>query len=91
MKEDQYEYNNSLVKVAPFFIYEISIIKYEKENYEVLGQKYIKAKNILPFKSSNEITYGKGYVIEKDINLVAVPLDFIKQNNLQIYQKRKRK
>lgn len=82
--EQFYEYNKELVEISNTFIYEISLHKYWKNGYCLLGCKFFKSDKLLPIKNNSIYKKYNGYLIEKEITLIKVPKDFI--NELEIYK-----
>lgn len=81
-----YEYEGGLVEVLPTFTYEVSLHKYWKNGYCFLGSQLYKADRLLHLKGNCVITKYKGYRIEKEIVLIGVPEEFIKEQQLKIYE-----
>ena len=79
-----YVYNGIRIEVSKFFLYEVSLHKYWKNGYCLLGIKLYKSNKFIP---TNRICKKyKDYTIEKDIILIAAPYKFIKEKNLPIYK-----
>lgn len=86
-----YLYNGWRIGVSRYFIYEISIGKYWKGGYCLLGNKYLKTEILLTIKKTCETQKFKGYTIIKDISLVSAPRSFIEENHLPIWEPYKKK
>lgn len=83
-----YVYKEFQVEELPYFLYEISINKYWKNGFCVLGHKFLKSSKLLDIKQNNIFKRYKDYIIEKGISILGVPYDFIRENNLSIYEKK---
>lgn len=81
-----YMYDGFLIETLPYFLYEVCINKYWKLGSCVLGNKFFKTDKLLHLKYRNILKYYKDYVIEKEIFLIGAPYEFIKENNLSIYE-----
>lgn len=84
-----YRYEENKIEVLPYFLYEVCIYKYWSWGCCLLGSKFYKADVLL--KNKNKITRYKDYIIEKSISLVAAPENFIRENRLPIYERKKKK
>lgn len=84
----KYNYKGSSISILPYFLYEVSIHKYWKLGYCLLGYKYFKSDKLLD--NSIETKKFDGYSISKEINLIAAPYKFIVENNLQKFEKLKK-
>lgn len=80
---DRYMYKGAGIFILPYFLYEVSIHKYWKNGYCLLGSKYYKSKSLLDIKKSIRTKKFKDYTISKEIELLAAPYEFIRDNNLQ--------
>lgn len=80
-----YNYNGILVEPLSTFIYEITINKYWKNGYCLLGRKLYKADKLLNISKDRIIMKYNDYTIEKEISLIGVPQEFIDEMNLPIY------
>lgn len=81
-----YSYKGSIIRVLPYFLYEVKVYKYSRLEFIVLGSKYYKSDTLLSIKFCNTVKYYDGYSIEHEISLVGTPEYFIKENNLQEYK-----
>lgn len=82
--DEFYLYEENGIKEYDSFIYEVSLHKYWKNGYCLLGIKLYKSNKFIP---TNRICKKyKDYTIEKDIILIAAPYKFIKEKNLPIYK-----
>lgn len=79
-------FDNQIIEVMPYFIYEISLNKYWKNGYCVLAHKFYKSNKLLNI--SDEIKHYDDYIISKEIVLLGAPENFIK--DLPIYQLKKK-
>lgn len=86
-----YVYNGFRIEELPFFLYEVSINKYWKNGFCVLASKLFKSDKLLNIKKYSKIKRYKDYFIEKSITILGVPFDFIRENNLKLYEPIKRK
>lgn len=81
-----YVYDGSRIEVLPYFLYEVCINKYWKWGFCVLGSRFFKTDRLLHIKCRNALKYYKDYVIEKEISLIGAPYEFIRENNLPVYE-----
>lgn len=85
-----YRFGEHRVTIEPYFLYEISVYKLEKNSASILGSKYYKTKEFLKIKNDEVILKKtKDYSIVKMIDLVGVTQEFLEENNLEIYEPRK--
>lgn len=95
--KEWYEYKDGLVKLFPTFIYEVSLHKYWKNGYSLLGSKYYKTNKLLSLKHDHISTKFKDCILDKKIELIGVPIEFINEFQLKVYvpkpiiKKRKKK
>lgn len=85
-----YNYQGNPVEELPYFLYEVSLYKIEKNRANILCSKYYSSDKLLNVKEIEVIKRFKNYTLERFITLLGVPLEFIKENNLSIYEKRTR-
>ena len=81
-----YVYDGSRIEVLPYFLYEVCINKYWKYGFCVLGSRFFKTDKLLHIKHKNLLKCYKDHTIEKEIFLVGAPYEFIRENNLPVYE-----
>ncbi len=86
-----FEFKDWIVEELPYFLYELSIHKYWKNGFCVLGTKFFTSKKLLNFKQVKKIKQFKGYKLEKEITLLGVPKEFIEKYNLKAPVKKTKK
>lgn len=91
MVKPLYQYNEDKIESMPYFLYEISYYKIEKNMAGLLDFKYFKSDKLLNIKNKIECKRYKNYLIIRYINLIGAPIEFIKENNLQLYELKKKK
>lgn len=69
-------FENQRIETMPYFIYEVSINKYWKNGFCVLGHKFYKSNKLL--KTKDKIRYYDNYIISKEIILLGGPEQFTK-------------
>lgn len=84
-----YIYEGSKIEVLPYFLYEVSIYKYWKNGFCLLGNKFFKTNK--PLRQYNNFKYFKEYFVEKEVSLLGAPIEFIEELNLIIYKPKKKK
>lgn len=77
-----FDYNGIGVEECPKFTYEITVHKYWKGGFCLLGSRICTFDNLLPLKKDTIITKYKNYYIKKEITLIGVPKSFIEENQL---------
>lgn len=78
-----YRFGDNKVEELPYFLYEISIYQIKKNMVRLLKSSYYKSNKLLNFKKYYYSKKYKSYSIIKYINLLGVPKEFIKENNLK--------
>ncbi len=86
-ENESYVYNGNIIEIFKFFIYEVSIHKYWKGGYCLLGNKLFKSNKALNISHFHRYKYFKECIIEKEISLIAAPYEFIREMNLPVYKK----
>lgn len=81
----RYIFNNQVISVAPYFIYEVSLHKYWKGGYCYLGNKLYKSGQILHISKSVQVQKFKDYTLSKEVILLGAPEGFIKEMGLPIF------
>lgn len=89
--QPSYRFGDERVEPMPYFLYEISIYKITKDGIGIFNSKFVKSDKLLNIKKEVVYKNYKGFQIIKCIDLRGVPLDFIKENNLPIYEPFKKK
>lgn len=88
-KITSYRFGDDKIEVMPYFLYEVTIYQISKNMARLLESSYYKSDKLLKIKDT-AIKY-KDYSIVRNITLLAAPIEFIKNNNLQEFQLRKKK
>ena len=83
---DFYLYKDNGIVEYNSFIYEVSLHKYWKNGYCLLGTKLFKSNKFIDVKKTHIYKKFKDYMIEKDIILIAAPYEFIREKNLKVYK-----
>lgn len=83
-----YKYQDLYVEEMPYFLYEVSLYRIEKNRANLLCSKYYKANKLLKIKECELVRRFNNVSIERFITLLGVPESFIKENYL--YEKRTR-
>lgn len=81
-----YVYDGIRIKVSKFFLYEVSLHKYWKNGYCLLGSKLFKSDKLLNIRCPRVYKRFKEYTIEKEISLIAAPQEFIIEMGLPVYE-----
>lgn len=82
-------YQNTCIKVFNGFIYEVLLHKYWSNGYCLMGHKFYQTTKELQIKSKYE--YHDDYFIEKEIILVAAPIEYLKEQNFSSIKPAKKK
>lgn len=85
-----YKYQDLYVEEMPYFLYEVSLYRIEKNRANLLCNKYYKTNKLLKIKEHELVRCFNNISIERFITLLGVPFEFIKENRLQSYEKRTR-
>lgn len=83
---ESYRFKDNKIKVMPYFLYEISIYKITKNMVNMLDSKYFKSNKLLGI--CNEYNKFRNNLIVKYVDLLGAPIEFIKENNLPLYELR---
>lgn len=81
-----YVYDGIRIEVSKFFLYEVSLYKYWKNGYCLLGSKLFKSDKFLNIKHPRVYKRFKKYIIEKEISFIAAPQEFIIERDLPVYE-----
>ena len=84
-----YRFGENRIEPMPYFLYEVSIYKVAKNMSGLLDSKYYKSDKLLKIKNEVTCKRFKDYQIIRYIDLLGAPMEFIKENNLPIYELRK--
>lgn len=84
-----YRFGENRIEPMPYFLYEVSIYKVAKNMAGLLDSKYYKSDKLLKIKNEVTCKRFKDYQIIRYIDLLGAPMEFIKENNLPIYELRK--
>ena len=86
MTTELFRFGNDKIEVLPYFLYEVTIYQISKSMVRLLESKYYKSDKLLNVKDT-AIRY-KNYSLVRNITLLAAPIEFIKENNLQELKKK---
>lgn len=86
MTTELFLFGNDKIEVLPYFLYEVTIYQISKSMVRLLESKYYKSDKLLNVKDT-AIKY-KNYSLVRNITLLAAPIEFIKENNLQELKKK---
>ena len=86
MTTELFLFGNDKIEVLPYFLYEVTIYQISKSMVRLLESKYYKSDKLLNVKDT-AIRY-KNYSLVRNITLLAAPIEFIKENNLQELKKK---
>lgn len=86
MTTELFLFGNDKIEVLPYFLYEVTIYQISKNMVRLLESKYYKSDKLLNVKDT-AIRY-KNYSLIRNITLLAAPIEFIKENNLQELKKK---
>lgn len=84
-----YRFGENRIEPMPYFLYEVSVYKITKNMAGILDSKFFKSDKLLKIKNDVECKKFKDYQIVRYIDLLGAPMEFIKENNLPIYELRK--
>lgn len=84
--QELYLWDNSLITPCNYFIYEVCIYKYWRFGFCQFGSKYFKSDILLNIKYNNKYYRHGSYLLEKTIELIGAPIEFIKGNDLPKYK-----
>lgn len=86
-----YLYNGFRVEALSYFLYEISIYKYTKNEVFLIKSKFYKSDKPLHIRVFTKRLKYKGDIIEKSISIIGISEEFIKENKIPIYNPKKLK
>lgn len=84
-----YRFGENRIEPMPYFLYEVSIYVITKNMASLFDSKYFKSNKLLKIKNEVVCKKFKGYKIVRYVDLLGAPMEFIKENNLSIYELRK--
>lgn len=86
-----YRYQDSQIEVLPYFLYEVSIYKTAPKMSSILSSKFYTSKKLLEVEEMTILKRFRNFDIERYVTLLGAPQSFIEENNLPIYELKKRK
>lgn len=86
-----YRYQDSQIEVLPYFLYEVSIYKAAPKMSSILSSKFYTSKKLLEVEEMTILKRFRNFDIERYVTLLGAPQSFIEENNLPIYELKKRK
>lgn len=86
-----YQHEYGRVEPMPYFLYEVSVYRLERNLAGIVNSKFIKSDKFIEIKHGSIYKYCKGYTLVKSIDLLGAPMEFIQENNLPIYELKKKK
>lgn len=84
-----YRFGENRIEPMPYFLYEVSIYKITKNMVCILDSKYYKSDKLLTIKKKAEYKKVKDGHIARFVDFLGAPIEFIRENNLPIYELRK--
>ena len=85
-----YLFGNDKIELLSYFLYEVTIYEITKNRVRLLASKYYKSNKELKLKGSISKKYRNKLII-KNVSLLGVPFEFIKEKKLKKYQPLKKK
>lgn len=77
--------------VMPVFLYEVDLYYISRNRCNLLLSRTYTSDRELKVKETEVVRRFKNFAIERFITLVGAPIAFIEENNLPIYEPKKRK
>lgn len=72
-----YHYDHSQIELLHQYLYEITVYAIGKDRAELIVSKFLTSKTPLKIKKPIKVEKRKGYIIEKSIQLLGAPQEFI--------------
>ena len=85
-----YRFGDNKIEILPYFLYEVTIYQISKGMARLLESKYYKSNKVLNLKKNKSCKKYKNFSIVRYIDLLAAPVEFIKENKLQEYKLKKK-
>lgn len=85
-----YLLHGNKVEIMPYFLYEVSIYKITKNMASLIGSQFYRADKLLNIKNDITVEKFKNYNIVRYINILGVPKEFVEENNLPMYETKKK-
>ena len=86
-----YRYEDSQLKVMPFFVNDVGIYRISLNRVSSLSCNLYKSDRFLNLKERETIKKFKNFSIDRFITLLGAPMSFIEENNLPIFEFKKSK
>lgn len=87
-----YIYEGSQITVNPhYYIYEVELWRISKNRANIIKSKLYRSNKFLKVKDIEILREYETFTIERWITLLEAPIEFIKENNLQIYNKKSKR
>lgn len=84
-------YSDEVILVTPTFEYEVALYKITNSGANQLYSQYYTSNKLLKVESSLVVKKGNNFILVRYITLTGMPLAYIKQLNLRIFNDEKRK
>lgn len=81
-----YRLQGNRVEIMPYFLYEVSIYKITKNMVSLIDSQFYKSDRQLTIKKNTTVKKYKEYSIVRYVDVLGVTKEFIKENNLPIYE-----
>lgn len=81
-----YRYQDEQIEVLPYFLYEVSLYRIAPMRANILSTRYYTSDKLLNVKEVEVVKRFKNFNIERFITLLGAPQSFIEENNLPIYE-----
>lgn len=80
-----YLYEGYQLMVLPYFLYEVDVYRTWKDGFALVKSRLFKSNKFLSIKNYVDIKHYDGYNLERSINLIGAPINFIKEKKLPLY------
>lgn len=86
-----YRYQDSQIEVLPYFLYEVNLYFISPSKANMISNRYYTSDKFLNVKEVEVIKRFKNFNIQRFITLLGAPISFIEENNLPIYEPKKKR
>lgn len=90
-KPKTYLYEGCQLMVLPYFLYEVEVYRIWHNGFALVRSRRFKSNKFLRIKNYVEIKRYDGYNLERSIDLIGAPINFIKEKKLPVYGQKTKK
>lgn len=86
-----YLYEGGQLMVLPYFLYEVEVYRTWHNGFALVRSRRFKSNKFLRIKNYVEVKHYDGHNLERSIDLIGAPINFIKEKKLPVYRQKTKK